>query len=101
MLEQETEEHNASAYINEIAPRYGEPSRNPIELNCNVTTLVRESVTKLTLGETLHADVVIVQGSGDPAPALKDQILLLDILHVSTGKPLLLKSLWIALAVSE
>ena len=58
--ERETKEHNASAYINEIVPRYGEPSCNPIELNCNVTTVVRESVTKLTLGETLHADVVVV-----------------------------------------
>jgi hypothetical protein len=64
LLERETEEHNASAYINEIAPRYGEPSRNPIELNCNITTLGRESVTKLTLGETLCADVVAVGGGG-------------------------------------
>ena len=48
LRKRETKEHNASAYINEIAPRYGEPSRNPIELNRDVTTLVRESVTKLT-----------------------------------------------------
>ena len=65
MLKRETKKHHRSARINEIAPRNGEPSPNAVKLDSNVTTPVRETVTKLTLAQRLHFDVIVVGRSVD------------------------------------
>jgi hypothetical protein len=67
LRERETKEHNASACINKITPGYSQPSWNAIKSNCNIANLVWESMTKLTLAETLHFNVIVMWCSVDPA----------------------------------